>query len=289
MSASPNPPQGPFDSGQPAGFGQPPVQPDYQPGYQPAPPQYGQPPVQPYYQPGYQPGPRPAPPQYGQPGQVQYQYQPPYQAPGPEAPKRGLAIAALVLGILALPLSLIPVLGLLAWPLPVLALIFGIIALVGASRRGTGKGMPATALVLGVLSLIGCFLSTWVFSAAVDEAGRELEEIGADLSGENTDQILAEEITVEIGEFSATVDEFGAVTSSLPVRVTNRTNEAATYWMSVEAVDAEGVRIDEDPSWMVNDLAPGQTASAELFKFVTADEVEALNAAEFRVYEVSKM
>ncbi|MDR0594480.1 MAG: DUF4190 domain-containing protein [Bifidobacteriaceae bacterium] len=212
--------------------------------------------------------------------------QPQFATPPPAAPppaKKGLAIAALVLGILAIPPSFIPILSLLSWPLALLALIFGIIALAKAKRLGQGKGLAVAGLVLGAVALLGCGLSTWVLKTAVDDASDSL----ADLSGENTEQILQDEVTVELGEFTATEDEFGLVTSTLPVTITNRADEAAGYWVSIEAVDAAGTRIADD-SVIVSDLAPGQSEQAEAFAFVTSDQVDALRAAEFKVYEVSK-
>jgi type II secretory pathway pseudopilin PulG len=55
----------------------------------------------------------------------------------------GLAIAALVLAIV----------GLLAWPLGIAALVVGLIALARATSR---KGLAITAVVLGVLELFTC-------------------------------------------------------------------------------------------------------------------------------------
>jgi prepilin-type processing-associated H-X9-DG protein len=72
-------------------------------------------------------------------------------APGPETPaRRGLAIASLVLGILGIFTSCLPVLGLTA-------LALGIIALAKASRRPMeygGKGLAIAGVCLGGLSLL---------------------------------------------------------------------------------------------------------------------------------------
>ncbi|WP_225725735.1 MULTISPECIES: DUF4190 domain-containing protein [unclassified Nocardia] len=99
----------------------------------------------------------PPPDQYPQdPGQHQPppgQY-PPTQYPGPgqgpywqESPKsKGLAIAALVLGIIAL----VTCFG--AYLFGLLAVIFGVIAL--ARKNGGGKGMAIAGIILGVIGLI---------------------------------------------------------------------------------------------------------------------------------------
>lgn len=112
------------------------------------------------------PGQYPPPPgNYPPPGQGQY-----WQ----ESPKgKGMAITALVLGILAL-LTFWSVVGGLLFGL--FGLIFGIIAFV-KTRRGTGggTGMAVTGLVLSVLAIIGSILIGIVgWSFFVESGGRDL-------------------------------------------------------------------------------------------------------------------
>lgn len=100
--------------------------------------------------------PPPPPGDYGQ-----YPAPPPGNYPPPggqnqywqESPKgKGLAITALVLGILAL-LSFWTIIGGVLFGL--FAVIFGIIAMLKArGGRGGGFGMAVTGLILGLLSLI---------------------------------------------------------------------------------------------------------------------------------------
>jgi len=70
---------------------------------------------------------------------------------GPSKPRRGFAVASLVLGILGLPtLGLVGVGGLLG-------IVFGIVAMVKASRSPReygGKGMAVAGIALSVLSLV---------------------------------------------------------------------------------------------------------------------------------------
>lgn len=114
-------------------------------------------------QPGDQPFVPPAPPQYSgtpQPAastQPETQQYPGYQQsnqPGgfPEAPKapvgKGLAITALVLGIVALVFCWLPFLGI---PVGIAAIIVGII---GMTRKGASKPMPLIGAILGGLGLV---------------------------------------------------------------------------------------------------------------------------------------
>ncbi|WP_327111155.1 DUF4190 domain-containing protein [Nocardia sp. NBC_01730] len=115
--------------------------------------------------------------QYPPPGQYPPppgQYPPPSQpAYWQESPKgRGLAITALVLGILGL-LSCWTVVG--GYLFGIFALIFGVVALIKA-RSGTagGTGMAIAGLVLGVLSLIAAIVITVVgYSFFVDSGGKD--------------------------------------------------------------------------------------------------------------------
>ena len=65
---------------------------------------------------------------------------------------KGFAIAALVLGICAFVFCWIPVLN---WILGILAVVFGIIALVKKAK----KGMAITGLVLGAVGLLVAIIS----------------------------------------------------------------------------------------------------------------------------------
>ncbi|MEV6770852.1 DUF4190 domain-containing protein [Nocardia sp. NPDC051030] len=140
------------------------------------------------------PGPYDPPPgQSGQYGQDQYgqqgqygkgQYPPPppgnYGAPQggqqywQESPKgKGLAITALVLGILAL-LSSITILGGILFGL--FAVIFGLIAMFKA-RKGTGGGLglAVAGLILGILGLVVSIVLVVVgYSWFVDNGGKDL-------------------------------------------------------------------------------------------------------------------
>lgn len=83
----------------------------------------------------------------------QFPAMPPYGSGGsPPPPSRNsMAIAALVLGILSVPLG---VFGLLGLVLGVLAIIFGAIGLARANRGAPRKRMATFGLALGVIGVI---------------------------------------------------------------------------------------------------------------------------------------
>ena len=132
------------------------------------------------------PGPPSAPPtgQYGQ-----GQYAPP--RPGWPAPAAGpdpLAIAALVLGIVALPLSLFLVFG-------IAAVVCGAIALSRSGRTGrSGKGMAIAGLVLGAVSLVlGALLVVVILLGGSSDDELAITEAGAgdciDYASQSSDSV----------------------------------------------------------------------------------------------------
>jgi peptidyl-prolyl cis-trans isomerase B (cyclophilin B) len=111
----------------------------------------------------------------------------------------------LVLGILAVPGSLIPVLGLAAAPLGLLAVIFGIIAAVKASKQGESKGLAITGLILGAVSLVISIVITIITAAAVNQAVNELNPGLSEL--DKTMDEIAEEMSEEADDWSDAADD----------------------------------------------------------------------------------
>lgn len=112
-------------------------------------------------------------------GQVPGGYSPqpyPQQAPAPSGvvPMSGMAVTALVLGIIALLAAFIPFVNVVSFIAGGLAIIFGIIAVVtadGVKRRGRGMGI--TGLILGAVAILVAIIVivvTTAFFTAVDDA-----------------------------------------------------------------------------------------------------------------------
>ncbi|MBD8080420.1 DUF3824 domain-containing protein [Cellulosimicrobium arenosum] len=103
------------------------------------------------------------------------------------------------------------------------------------------------------------------------------------MSGDASDVILAEDVTLEWGEFTASDDD-GWVETELPVTVTNNADEAKMYDMDVQALDADGKVIDEDFLY-TDTLEPGESETVTVFDFVLPEDVDALKAATFEISE----
>ncbi|HWD04834.1 MAG TPA: DUF4190 domain-containing protein [Amycolatopsis sp.] len=91
-------------------------------------------------------------------------------SPAPTQPKNGFGTTGFVLGLVGLIFAFIPLIGVVAWPLTILGLIFGIIGLVRANRgQANNKGMAVTAIVLSVIGLVICIVWTAAFGKAVND------------------------------------------------------------------------------------------------------------------------
>lgn len=241
---------------------------------------------------------------YGTPDPTQ---QPPYGAPyggypgyGPPAPSTTnvVAITGFVLAIVGLLGCWIPGLNIVAAILGLAGLVLGIIGLTQVKKGKTGKGFALSAIIVGVLAIVGTIL-TWVAlfvwaDSVSSEYQQTLSEIETDtqqdldrMSGDATEDILANDLGVEFGAFEGTADEYGWVESSLPVTLTNNADEAMMYDLDIDAVAADGTVIESDFAF-TETLEPGATATIEVFDFIDAENLEAMKTATFEVTSVSQ-
>lgn len=92
---------------------------------------------------------------------------------------KGLAIASLVLGILAIINSFIPIINFIAYILGIIALILGIIAIV----KNAGRGMAIAGVVLAGVALI---LATIINAGTASVVNEALDESGLTEATETT-------------------------------------------------------------------------------------------------------
>lgn len=102
-----------------------------------------------------------------------------YPAQPPAAPGKGMAVAALVLGSVALLFCWVPILNLFTGLLAIVGLVLGIIAIVQASKgRAGGQSLAIVGTILSGLSLLIGFVVGISFFAAVGEEVQRMEEDG---------------------------------------------------------------------------------------------------------------
>ena len=213
----------------------------------------------------------------------------PNQAPAPaasatKAPKSIAAIVGLILGIIALVLSAMPIINNFAFILGVVGLIFGIVGVVGTrDKKKSGKGMAVASVIIAALACVIVLASQAGYSAALDEAGAQLDKA----TGDATEEILGSEVDVTLGDLTMKKGSYGMVESSMPITVKNLTDESHSYQIQVEAVNASGDRITQDYAYM-NDLAAGQSQTVKAFTYVSSDEYDAMKKATVKLVSVSQ-
>ena len=190
----------------------------------------------------------------------------------------GLAAAGMVLGIIGVVLSFIPIINNIAFFIGILALIFGIIGIV----KKAGKGKAIAGIVLGILSIAITLAMQSAVSDSIDETSKELDKI----TGNSTEEVLKTEVNVTLGDLQISKDEYGLTDSKMVVTVKNITDKKKSYSLHIEAVDANGNRIQEDYVY-ANDLSAGQTQNFEIFTYIEDSKIDAMKAATFNIIEAS--
>lgn len=195
----------------------------------------------------------------------------------------GAALAGIILGIIGLLLSAVPIINNFAAILGVLAVILGVVGVVKAKKSGSKMTKSIAAILLGVITVAVVLISQAMYSEAVNKVGESIDRA----TGGQTEDVLKNSVDVSLGDFSAVEGEYGLVTTTLPVTVTNKLNKSASFSIKIEAVDASGARLAEDTIY-ANGLAAGQAQKVEAFKYVESGKLEALKTATFKVATASE-
>lgn len=198
--------------------------------------------------------------------------------------KSGLSTASLVLGIVSICTSFIPIINNLSFVMGILAGIFGIISLI----KGVGKGKSITAIILGILAIIITLSMQKTMSDALDTMSNSLNDFSSsidDMTGNKTEELLANSVDVEMGEFKVTKQRYTTDTE-LNVKVTNKTSAMKSFSIQIEAVDNNGTRLHQDTIY-ANNLNAGQSQNFKAFNLLTSEKAEELKNATFKIVEVS--
>lgn len=204
-------------------------------------------------------------------------------------PRSGFAIAALVLGIVAAATSFMPIINNASFFIALIGLILAIVAIAGIRKgKNSGKGLAVAGLVLSIVAGLLVLGTQAFYSAVLNEAVDQSTQQLNKMTGDATDDILGVDVEVTIGDYSINKDQYSLVKSDLPVTVTNLLKEPASFWINIEAVDANGSRINDD-TVIVNDLGARQSTKLEAFAFVSSDDYEAMKNASFNIISVSEI
>ena len=162
-------------------------------------------------------------------------------AGGPAAPSNGVAVAALVFGILTF-ICLGPIAG-------VLAIIFGFIGLGRAKETGVGRGMSMAGIILGI---VGTILSILAVVILIVAAGDSVDDLAEDIAGS------ADPDAYELETGRCEVDQFGFATFEGTIE--NTSNEEKNFTIDVEFRDTSTNNVIESTSDIVLDLPAGSTS-----------------------------
>jgi len=205
-----------------------------------------------------------AQPQYGQQAAQQYGPpfgQPPYGAPpvgypqpGGQQPATrkgsGLAISALVLGIIALVLCWVPIVNNFAAILAVLGLALGIPALISARRgKRTGSGLAVAGVILSALALVGVLATQAFYSSVIDDV---TDDINSSLESTG-DAESAGAVEAEAAA-NAEADASAAAAAALPL---GQSGELSEYTVTVDSITANANDIVANEN-QFNDAPTGQ-------------------------------
>ncbi len=184
--------------------------------------------------------------------------------------KTAFGTVGLVVGIVGICLSFIPIINNAAFVLGALAVIFGIVTF---CKKGS-KGKAIAALILGILAIV-------ITLTMQEKASQALENLG----GDNTQELIGTSIDVSFGEF--VIEDSGFVkTAKLPVTVKNLTDEKKSFSITVESVDENGNRIEDDTIYL-NDLGAGQSQTKEAFTLLSEEKINSIANSKFKVVEIS--
>jgi hypothetical protein len=127
------------------------------------------------------------------------QYAPNPQQQTAQKPSNGLGLTGFVVGLVGLVISFIPLVGVVAWPLVILGIIFSAIGISKAVKgRATNKGLAITGLVVSIVGLAATILWTAVIKTANDEITEEA----------NREAVIVYEITGDATNVDVTYSVF---------------------------------------------------------------------------------
>lgn len=195
-----------------------------------------------------------------------------------EKRKSGFGTASLVLGIIGVCTSFIPIINNVSFILGLIGTIFAVISLI----KKASKGQAVAGIIL-------CILAMAITLSAQKTLGDGLNEVSSNLdkaTGNSTEEILANDVDVQLGNFEVNKGEYGLTETKLTVKVTNKTNDKKSFSFHIEAVDSDGSRINEDYVY-ANDLGAGQSQNFDIFTLVTSDKINAMKEATFKIVEAS--
>lgn len=144
-----------------------------------------------------------------------------------------------------------------------------------------------TEIVLAIiLVILYVVFAASLFNNISNDIESNIPAIGDVFREETTDKILEKDVDISFGEFKVTNNGYYSETS-LDIKVKNKAEEQCTYYITIEAVDAKGARIDTDMIY-ADRLGAGQEIYLKAFEYVDQEKLNQFKNATFKVLEINK-
>jgi len=156
--------------------------------------------------------------------------------------------------------------------------------------KSAGKGALVGFITKIVLSIILVILyvvfAATLFTNISNDIESNVPSIGDVFREETTDEILEKYVDVSFGEFKVTNNGYFSETT-LDITVKNKAEKQCTYYITIEAVDANGARIETDMIY-ADRLGAGQEIYLKAFEYVDQEKLNQFKKATFKVLEINK-
>lgn len=182
--------------------------------------------------------------------------------------------------------------AILGFFIPIVGLILFLIYEEKKPKRAKSAGKGAligfiTKIVLAIiLVILYVVFAASLFNNISNDIESNIPAIGDVFREETTDKILEKDVDVSFGEFKVTNNGYYSETS-LDITVKNKAEEQCTYYITIEAVDANGARIDTDMIY-ADRLGAGQEIYLKAFEYVDQEKLNQFKNATFKVLEINK-
>ena len=182
--------------------------------------------------------------------------------------------------------------AILGFFIPIVGLILFLIYEGKKPKRAKSAGNGAligfiTKFVLSIiLVILYAVFTASLFSNISDDIESNVPSIGDVFREETTDEILEKYVDVSFGEFKVTNNGYFSETS-LDITVKNKAEKQCTYYITIEAVDSNGARIETDMIY-ADRLGAGQEIYLKAFEYVDQEKLNQFKNATFRVLEINK-
>lgn len=148
--------------------------------------------------------------------------------------------------------------------------------------KSAGKG----ALIGFITQIVVCIVIVVLYIVFVFSMVKSTTR-NIDINTNNIGSIEeAADFDVEFGVFKVSNNGY-TYDTSLEVTVTNTSDKQKSFFITIEAIDEDGARIDTD-TVVADRLNSNQKVKLEAFEYVLQDKIEQYRTAKFKVLDVQK-